>query len=101
MKKAAEKKTEFVVEYFDFYSLDQVPSNPQPSHFRLEPGATVNTNLQALWQNIVQSKTALPIAFVLHEGENNNKEIISTNFLKPYIENQNHENLLISTEMCK
>ena len=101
MKEAGRKKTEFGIEYFDFYSLDQVPSNPKPNNFRLEPAATVNTYLQAIWQNKVQSKTALPIAFVLPEGENNIKEIISTNFLKPYIENQNHENLLIATEMCK
>lgn len=51
--------------------------------------------------NIVQNKTTLPIAFILHEGENNNKGILSTNFPKPCIENQNHENLLIISEMCE
>ena len=50
---------------------------------------------------MVQNKNTWPVAFILHKGGRNNKEIISANYLKRYIENQNHENLLITTEMCK
>lgn len=76
------KKAEFRIKFFDLDSLDQVPNNPKPNHFRSEFAATVSTNLKTLWKNIVQSKTTLPIAFILHEGENNNKEIISTDFFE-------------------
>ena len=93
------KKVEFCIEFFNFDSLDQVPNNLKPNHFRSESAANVSTNLKTLWESIVQSKTTLPTAFILYEAENNDKEIISTNLLKPYIETQNHKNLLIKNEM--
>ena len=74
------EKTEFSITFFDFDSLDQLPINPKPNHFRLESNVTVSTNLKALWENIVRNKTALSIAFILHDGEKKNREIISTNF---------------------
>ena len=76
------KKAEFRIKFFDLDSLDQVPNNPKPNHFKSEFAPTVSTNLKTLWKNIVQSKTTLPTAFILHEGENNNKEIISTDFFE-------------------
>ena len=30
------KKVEFGIEFFNFDSLDQVPNNPKPNHFRSE-----------------------------------------------------------------
>ena len=100
MKKFGGKKTEFALEFVDFDSLEQVANNFKPNYCRSESAATVSSNPKILWKNIVQNKTALPTEFISHEVENNNKEIISTNFLKTYIQNQNHENLLITNEMC-
>ena len=67
------EKTEFGIAFFDFDSLDQLPINPKPNHFRLESNATVSKNVKALWGNIVQNKTALQIALILNEEEENNK----------------------------
>lgn len=39
--------------------------------------------------------------FIKNERGRKNKEIISTNFLKPHIENQNYESVWITTEMYK
>ena len=55
----SKKPPEFVIEFFNFNSLYQVPNNSKPNHYRSKFTTTFSANLKTLLENIVQNKSTI------------------------------------------